>query len=109
MNQAGIAVQLDFDDEGNMIRRDVQDVGFAVDSNKEERLSGDNDRSGASARKFASVPMIVLQMLKDQHGIDWNLFGICPDHTGRLLAYLQENTHFRTSEAKLANGNRYVR
>lgn len=108
-NQAGVDVRLEVDADENLIRTDRQDISGFLRDNKEERLSGDNDQRDKSARKFASVPVIVLQQLKDQHGIDYNLFGKCPEHTGRFLAWLQENPYFRTSEAKLANGNRYVR
>ena len=108
MNQAGVDVSLKINEDG-LIRTDRQDVSEFLSDNRAERLSGDNDQAGKSARKFASVPVIVLQKLKDELGIDYNLFGIDPDHTGRFLAWLQENPYFRTSEAKLANGNRYVR
>lgn len=109
MNQAGINVGVDFDHDGAMIRKDVQDVSTYLEDNRRERIDGENQKRGASARKFAAVPVIVLQKLKDQLGIDYNLFGTCPDHTGRFLAWLAENPYFRTSEAKLGNGNRYVR
>lgn len=108
-NQAGVDVSLVIDQDDNMIRTDRQDVSEFLEDNRIERLSRENDQKGTSARKFASVPLIVLQKLKDELGIDYNLFGTCPDHTGRFLAWLNENPYFRTSEAKLANGNRYVR
>lgn len=108
MNQAGVKVGLGFDGD-NMIRKDVQDISTYLEDNRRERIDGENEQRGASARKFASVPVIILQKLKDQLGIDYNLFGTCPDHTGRFIAWLNENPDFRTSEAKLANGNRYVR
>lgn len=108
-NQAGVAVSLNVNQDGDLIRQDRQDVSAFLEDNRIERLSGENDQRDKSARKFASVPVIVLQQLKDQLGIDYNLFGKCPDHTGRFLAWLSENPYFRTSEAKLANGDRYVR
>lgn len=109
MNQTGIDVKLDVDHEGNLIRKDSQDVSGFLSDNKAERLSGDNDRRDRDVRKFASIPVIVLQKLKDQLGIDWNLVGKDPDHTGRFFMWLRENPDFRTSEATLGNGNRYVR
>lgn len=107
-NQAGVNVAVDVQDD-LLIRKDVQDVSQYLSDNKDERNSGENDNRNREVRKFASVPMIVLQQLKDQQGIDFNLFGTCPDHTGRLLRWLQENPYFRTSEANLGNVNRYVR
>lgn len=107
-NQAGVQVGLSFQDD-LMIRQDSQDVSQYIDDNLAERLSGENDNSKREVRKFASVPLIVLQQLKDQQGIDYNLFGKCPDHTGRFLQWLKDNPYFRTSEASLGNGSRYVR
>ncbi len=98
-------------EDGKFIRHDTQDVTSVVESNAAERNSGDNDQRGKDGRKFASVPMVVLEDLKQRLGIDWTLFGKDPDHTGRLIAWLQDpaNRAWRTSEAKLGNGNRYVR
>lgn len=95
-----------FDDDGVMTRKDVQEVGSIVRQNQIERLSGDNDQKGKDGRKFASVPMLVLEKLKLEQGIDWNLVGTDPDHTGRFLLWLRENNAWRTSEARLANGDR---
>ncbi|UMO76437.1 hypothetical protein DNAM_90 [Pseudomonas phage BroderSalsa] len=95
--------------EDTMVRKDVQEVGSVVDDNKRARLSGDHDQRGKDGRKFAAVPMLVLEKLKAEKGIDWQLVGKCPDATGAFLTWLQENPAWRTSEAKLANGNRYVR
>ncbi len=107
-NSAGVLSRTKFTEDGSMIRQDTQDIGFALTANKQERNSGDNDQSGKNGRKFASVPVIVLQTLKDQLGIDYNLVGTCPDHTGRFFLWLRDNPSFRTSEARLDNGNRYV-
>lgn len=108
-NQAGIDVGIITDVDGNIIRKDTQDVSDILDDNRVERDSGDNDRRDRDVRKFASIPVIVLQQLKDQHGLDWNLVGTCPDTTGRFFRWLESNPYFRTSEASLGNGNRYVR
>lgn len=104
----GIDSRYTFTDEGEMVRKDTQDVSEFLDANRRERISGENDQSGMNGRKFASVPLIVLQQLKDQLGIDYNLVGIDPDHTGRFFVWLGENHAYRTSEARLANGNRYL-
>ena len=109
MNQAGVDVTLNFEEDGSVVRKDSQDVTSILSDNAEERNSGDNDQRGKNARKFASIPVIVLQQLKDQLGIDWNLVGKCPDHTGRFFLWLQENPYFRTSEATLGDGRKYVR
>lgn len=95
-----------FTEQDDMIRKDTQEVGTIVESNRIERLSGDNDQKGKDGRKFASVPLLVLEKLKAEQGIDWNLVGQCPDHTGRFLLWLRENHAWRTSEARLAHGNR---
>lgn len=101
----------DYDAETGLFRRvDTQDVESIVDQNKAERLSGDNDQKGKNGRKFASVPMVVLERWKQDYGVDYMLFGICPDTTVRFIKLLNdpENRAFRTSEAKLGNGNRFV-
>lgn len=108
-NQAGVEVSIIADVEGNLIRKDTQDVSEYLSDNKAERLSGDNDQRGKDVRKFASIPLIVLQQLKDQYGLDYTLVGKCPDTTGRFFMWLNENPYFRTSEAKLGNGRDYVR
>lgn len=95
-----------FNDDGEMVRKDVQEVSSIIESNKQERLSGDNDQRGKEGRKFAAVPLLVLEKLKLEQGIDWNLVGQCPDHTGRFFLWLRENHAWRTSEATLAHGNR---
>lgn len=96
--------------DGKFIRKDTQDATALIESNKAERNSGVNDQKGTNGRKFASVPMVVLEDLKQRLGIDWTLFGQDPDHTGRLLAWMQDpaNQAWRTSEAKLGNANRFV-
>ena len=107
-NSAGVLSRTSVTDEGNLLRTDTQDIGFALDDNLRERNSRENDQSGKNGRKFASVPIIVLQTLKDQLGIDYNLVGTCPDHTGRFLQWLNNNPAFRTSEATLGRSHEYV-
>lgn len=106
-NQAGVNVTLE-QTEDALIRRDSQDVSGFLDDNKAERNSGENDQRGKNARKFASIPVVVLQQLKDQLGIDWNLVGKCPEHTGRFFLWLRENPYFRTSTSEVGDGSRYV-
>lgn len=98
-----------FDDDGVMTRKDVQEVGSIVDANQRERNSGDNDQRGRDGRKFAAVPMLILEKAKAEGIFDWNLVGTDAGHTGAFLAWLQLNHAWRTSEARLGNGNSYVR
>lgn len=109
MQDSSIQSGYKFTEEGEMVRTSVQDVGALIEDNKQERLSGDNDQSGKNARKFASVPLLVLERLKTEQGIDYHKVGIDPDHTGRFFLWLRENPYFRTSEATLGNGNQYLR
>lgn len=100
-----------YDDEtGLLMRKDTQDVSAIIDQNKEERISGINEQSGKEARKFASVPLVVLDDIKNRLGIDYMKFGVDPDHTVRFLNWLKDpdNMAFRTSEARLGNVDRYV-
>lgn len=100
-----------YDEEtGLFTRKDTQHVDHIIKANREERNSGDNDRKGLDGRKFASVPVVVLEDLKQRLGIDYMLFGICPDTTVRLIRWLSDpaNKAWRTSEANLGNGNRFV-
>jgi hypothetical protein len=100
-----------YDDEtGLLMRRDTQDVSAIIDANKEERISGINEQRGKEARKFASVPLVVLEDIKNRLNIDYMKFGVDPDHTVRFLNWLKDpdNMAFRTSEAKLGHVDRFV-
>lgn len=100
-----------YDDEtGLLMRRDTQDVSEIIKQNLEERNSGINEQSGKEARKFASVPLVVLEDIKNRLGIDYMKFGVDPDHTVRFLSWLKDpdNMAFRTSEARLGNVDRFV-
>lgn len=100
-----------YDEEtGILTRKDSQDVTDIIKQNEYEKNSGLNDQKGAQGRKFASVPLTVLEDLKSREGIDYMLFGVDPDTTVRLLRWFNDpaNNKFRTSEAKLGNANRYL-
>lgn len=98
-----------FDEDGVMTRKDVQEVGSVVDQNTRERNSGDHDQRGKNGRKFAAIPMLILEKCKAEGLFDWNNVGTDPHDTGAFLAWLQENHAWRTSEARLGNGHSYVR
>lgn len=111
---SGVISEYDLVD-GMFVRKDTQDVTKIVDSNKLERESGENQSRTANARKVATIPVVVLEALKtrphaDGGPIDINLVGSDPDHTVRFIRWLEDrdNRHFRTSEARLGNANRYL-
>jgi hypothetical protein len=101
--------------DGLFIRRDTQNVDEILKSNALERNSGENQNRFANARKVASIPLVILENLKtrdmkDGGPIDYNLVGQDPDHTARFVRWLndRDNLMFRTSEANLGHGNRYL-
>ena len=101
--------------DGEFIRKDTQNVDEILKSNLEERNSGENQDRFANARKVASIPLVILENLKtramkDGGPIDYNLVGNDPDHTRRFVRWLndRDNQMFRTSEARLGHGNRYL-
>ncbi len=96
--------------DGLFIRKDTQDVSNIIRDNANERNSGENDKRGMHGRKFASIPLVVAEDLKQRLGIDVMLFGKDPEHTARLTLWLQDpaNRAWRTSEAKLGNGHQFV-
>lgn len=110
----GIISTYDIQD-GKFIRKDTQDVDAILDSNARERNSGENQNRFANARKVATIPLVVIEALKnrtmkDGGPIDINLLGLDPDHTVRFLRWLDDsdNRKFRTSEARLGNGAKYI-
>lgn len=101
--------------DGVFIRKDHQDVQEIIDSNDKERNSGENENRFANARKVATIPLVVLESLKNRPmseggPIDINLVGADPDHTFRFARWLDDsaNRKFRTSEARIGNGHRFL-
>lgn len=103
-----------FDPEtGEFTRVDTQDVETLIDSNTEERNSGDNENRFANMRKVASIPVVVVEALKNRPWseggpIDLNLVGSDPDHTMRFYRWMDDrnNRKFRTSDARMGDGYR---
>ena len=112
---SGVISEYDMVD-GMFVRKDTQDVDAIIKSNDEERNSGENQNRFANARKVATIPVVVLEALKlrshkDGGPIDINLVGTDTEHTIRFIRWLEDrdNQKFRTSEAKLGDGAKYVR
>jgi hypothetical protein len=106
MNSTGIITEYDIVD-GLFVAKSTQDVEAVIEQNKAERLSGDNDRRNTNMRKVASIPLIVVQQLrnrsmKDGGPIDLNLLGIDVEHTVRFNRWLndRDNEAFRTNNAR---------
>lgn len=102
-------------EDGLFIRKDRQDTDEITRINDIERNSGENDQRGKDSRKVASIPLVVVEALKKRPvseggPIDINLLGLDPDHTVRFLRWLDDpdNRKFRTSEARLGNGAKYL-
>lgn len=95
-------------EDGLFIRKDTQDTDPVLRDNMTERNSGENQRRDANARKVASIPLVVVEALKNRPmseggPIDINLLGIDLDHTVRFTRWLndRDNNKFRTSEARV--------
>lgn len=89
------------------VAKHTQDVEAIVNQNKEERNSGVNDSSKSSMRKVASIPLVVVEQLrnrsmKDGGPIDLNLLGYDVEHTMRFNRWLndRDNEAFRTNNAR---------
>jgi hypothetical protein len=111
---SGVISEYDLVD-GMFVRKDTQDVDEIIKSNDEERNSGENQSRFSNARKVATIPVVVLEALKlrshkDGGPIDINLVGTDPDHTVRFIRWLddRDNLKFRTSEARLGDGTKYI-
>ena len=111
----GIISEYTFTEDGLMIRKDTQDADPIMSDNAKERNSGENQSRTANARKVASIPLVTVEYLKKRPmseggPIDLNLLGLDPDHTVRFLRWLDDpdNRKFRTSEARLGNGAKYL-
>lgn len=103
---SGIIHEYDIQD-GLFIRKDTQDVTDIIDKNKEERNSGVNEDRKSNMRKVASIPLIIVQLLRTRPmseggPIDINLVGHDVEHTVRFNKWLNDpdNRAFRTSEAR---------
>lgn len=93
--------------DGVFVATSTQDVEAVIEQNKKERLSGQNDGREQNMRKVASIPLVVVELLrnrsmKDGGPIDLNLLGIDPDHTMRFDRWLndRDNQYFRTNNAR---------
>lgn len=102
----GIITEYDIVD-GLFVAKHSQDVNKIIDQNKEERNSGVHDSSKSNMRKVASIPLVVVEQLrnrsmKDGGPIDLNLLGIDVEHTVRFNRWLndRENEAFRTNNAR---------
>lgn len=101
-------------EDGLFIRKDTQDVQDILDDNVREQNDGSNDNRFANARKVASIPLVVVESLKNRPmseggPIDLNLLGIDPDHTVRFMRWLddRDNRKFRTNESRMGTSIRY--
>lgn len=103
---SGIITEYDIVD-GLFVAKHTQDVDSIIDKNKAERLSGQNDGRHQNMRKVASIPLVVVEQLrnrsmKDGGPIDLNLLGIDVEHTMRFNRWLndRDNQAFRTNNAR---------
>lgn len=103
---SGIITEYDIVD-GLFVAKHTQDVNAIIDQNKEERNSGVHDDRKSNMRKVASIPLVVVEQLKnrsmkDGGPIDLNLLGIDVEHTVRFNKWLndRDNEAFRTNNAR---------
>lgn len=103
---SGIITEYDIVD-GLFVAKHTQDVEKIIDQNKEERNSGVNDSSKSQFRKVASIPLVVVEQLrnrtmKEGGPIDLNLLGIDIEHTIRFNKWLndRDNQGFRTNNSR---------
>ena len=103
---SGIITEYDIVD-GLFVAKHTQDVEQILDQNKEERNSGINDSSKSQFRKVASIPLVVVEQLrnrtmKEGGPIDLNLLGIDVEHTIRFNKWLndRDNQGFRTNNSR---------
>lgn len=89
------------------VAKHTQDVEAIVEQNKIERNSGDHDSKSSNMRKVASIPLVVVEQLrnrsmKDGGPIDLNLLGIDLEHTLRFNRWLndRDNEAFRTNKSR---------
>lgn len=93
--------------DGVFVATSTQDVEAVIEQNKIERNSGENDAPTSNMRKVASIPLVVVEQLrnrpwKEGGPIDLNLLGIDVEHTVRFNRWLNDpdNRYFRTNNAR---------
>lgn len=93
--------------DGIFIRKDEQDAQAIIDQNTADRNSGKYDRRDSEMRKVASIPLVVVEQLKNRPWseggpIDLNLLGVDIEHTLRFNRWLNDadNRAFRTNNAR---------
>lgn len=103
---SGIITEYDIVD-GLFVARHSQDVEAVIEQNKVERNSGQHDSKSSNMRKVASIPLVVVEQLrnrsmKDGGPIDLNLLGVDVEHTVRFNRWLndRDNEAFRTNSAR---------
>lgn len=103
---SGIITEYDIVD-GLFVAKHTQDIEAIIDQNTIERNSGIHDSSKSQMRKVASIPLVVVEQLKNrsmQDGgpIDLNLLGIDVEHTVRFNKWLndRDNQAFRTNTSR---------
>lgn len=106
MNDSGVIQTYDIVD-GLFVATSTQDVEAIVEKNKEERNSGENDGRFQQMRKVASIPLVVVEQLRNRPmseggPIDLNKLGIDVEHTVRFNKWLndRDNLAFRTNNAR---------
>lgn len=93
--------------DGLFVSKYTQDVEAVIKQNKEERNSGEHDSKKSNLRKVASIPLVVVEQLKnrsmkDGGPIDLNLLGFDVEHTVRFNKWLndRDNQAFRTNNSR---------
>lgn len=93
--------------DGLFIRKDEQDAQAIIDQNAADRNSGKYDRRDSEMRKVASIPLVMVEQLKNRPWseggpIDLNLLGVDVEHTLRFNRWLNDsdNRAFRTNNAR---------
>lgn len=102
----GIITEYDIVD-GLFVAKHTQDVEQILKNNDIERKSGENDGRFQNTRKVASIPLVVVEQLRNRPmseggPIDLNLLGVDVDHTVRFTKWLndRDNERFRTNNAR---------
>lgn len=93
--------------DGLFVASHTQDIEDILKINDAERNSGENDGKQQNTRKVASIPLVVVEQLrnrsmKDGGPIDLNLLGVDVEHTVRFNKWLndRDNQRFRTNNAR---------